>query len=1129
MIVRMFNGSRQLTRFQKLSIVVFAAVAILLSAFYLVFALENDGNIELHEQFVEHADRIANNFNDRLHADLLALHSFSIAATSFALDTGNSWPMITIPDFAVRSWTTRQEMRAETLCLLPIVTADKRQEWENYAMYNHEWIEQARLWEDKNEKASNAGKRLLLEDTPMNRKPMDINRNLQRLTNFSDGMSSNIYTINTEGEAIVDDGMGPFSPIWMTSPTPTDSRMINFNMLSHNLFWEAIEDCMHSRFSVLSRVLNFGSIGNSDTKVVEEPMSSIIYPVFETFEETSNLVAIVAAEINWHNFLENTLPESGTEVICVVETACGQIFSFKIDGRKTAFLGIGDYHDPLFSNMVQTRGQKDLVEKTGFIGTPLDMAHCPFLLHVYPASRFEENNSQFGIISLLLCLLTLLVFPTMLFFCFSKLSSELGENDIEIAKAHSDLRPPRRRRIIGAVPKCWKNGNSTIRMVPQHAKDVIRSMPEGITLQKSNEIIVLTNTTLMVAGICSLEKWGEGKEPEETTHLLKTIQRSILVVAKRRGISHVEMIGCNFLAIVGSNDSNVDHAAILVYFACECREQISELFKSLSVKDLSIRIGIHSGNMKPEVTGTHNGSNRFQLFGDTLATAYEMLENGKANRIQVSVDTAELLNLAGKSNWVSPRSDLVDVKGIGNMCTFWVKPKACLSTVKASEIVINNKNDKDSGNISFEGRNWEDSSSLDDVSEKDFQTLVDQNTAILLRYLRAISAKRLASKQKQRRNITSSWDSDIEIGGSNIEEARETIQASSFDYRVSMNQVDPSLIEISQEVQSQLRSYVASVGTAYRRENPFHNFQNASLTVLIMDQMIMKITSSSNILRTGFDGTPRSKGEIAMELDARTFSIDSDPIIQFAMIFSALIHDVDHMGVSNQQLVKNSSPLSSLYKKRCISEQNSVDISWWLLLTAEFDDLRSAIFSETSEKRRFRQVLVNSVIATDILDSKMVQHRDSNWNRAFVEKGKANRRTFMDADEKRNLQVTSIVECIMQVADSNYRGQSYRTYLIWNERLFEEALTAYHAGMLEANPAIHWYKNELNYFDNLLMPLLSRLVGTGVFGGSGESYLTQALENRNAWKSGGEGMVQDMVDRFSRKVVAIQEDTIHFS
>ena len=42
-----------------------------------------------------------------------------------------------------------------------------------------------------------------------------------------------------------------------------------------------------------------------------------------------------------------------------------------------------------------------------------------------------------------------------------------------------------------------------------------------------------------------------------------------------------------------------------------------------------------------------------------------------------------------------------------------------------------------------------------------------------------------------------------------------------------------------------------------------------------------------------------SKRKIAANLHEYTFGITSDPLTQFAIVFSALIHDVDHQGVSN--------------------------------------------------------------------------------------------------------------------------------------------------------------------------------------------------------------------------------------
>lgn len=59
-------------------------------------------------------------------------------------------------------------------------------------------------------------------------------------------------------------------------------------------------------------------------------------------------------------------------------------------------------------------------------------------------------------------------------------------------------------------------------------------------------------------------------------------------------------------------------------------------------------------------------------------------------------------------------------------------------------------------------------------------------------------------------------------------------------------------------------------------------------------------------------------------LHDHTYGITSDPLTQFACVTAALIHDVDHLGVPNGQLVKERLPLAEVYKNQSVAEQNSV-------------------------------------------------------------------------------------------------------------------------------------------------------------------------------------------------------------
>lgn len=99
---------------------------------------------------------------------------------------------------------------------------------------------------------------------------------------------------------------------------------------------------------------------------------------------------------------------------------------------------------------------------------------------------------------------------------------------------------------------------------------------------------------------------------------------------------------------------------------------------------------------------------------------------------------------------------------------------------------------------------------------------------------------------------------------------------------------------------------------------------------------------------------------IQSTLHDHTYGITSDPLTQFACVFSAIIHDVDHQGVPNSQLVKENTSQAAVYGGKSVAEQNSVDLAWELLMHDSFADLRRVIYTTQNEFERFRQLVVNS-------------------------------------------------------------------------------------------------------------------------------------------------------------------------
>jgi hypothetical protein len=221
---------------------------------------------------------------------------------------------------------------------------------------------------------------------------------------------------------------------------------------------------------------------------------------------------------------------------------------------------------------------------------------------------------------------------------------------------------------------------------------------------------------------------------------------------------------------------------------------------------------------------------------------------------------------------------------------------------------------------------------------------------------------------------------------------------------------------------------------------------------------------------------------LASQIHDYTLGINSDPLCQFAIVLSALIHDADHPGVSNAQLIKENKELAKIYKKKSVAEQHSFDLAWQLFISDRFAELRCCLFASKAELLRFRQVLVNVVMATDIFDVALNDLRKARWQKAFSDDAEKSR---VDVN---NLRATIVIEHIIQASDVSHTMQhvsgrivflwlrflcfahpiahlllprtQWHVYRKWNRKLFQEMTLAYRAGRMGTDPATFWYKSE---------------------------------------------------------------------
>jgi len=284
--------------------------------------------------------------------------------------------------------------------------------------------------------------------------------------------------------------------------------------------------------------------------------------------------------------------------------------------------------------------------------------------------------------------------------------------------------------------------------------------------------------------------------------------------------------------------------------------------------------------------------------------------------------------------------------------------------------------------------------------------------------------------------------------------------------------------ELITEVKLELRDFVVTVAAGYE-SNRFHNFLHAS-----------QVAHLANLLVKGIHSTEESK-------DAS--DIAHDPLARFAIVLSALVHDVGHTGVPNSQLAEEQPELADKYKNKSIAEQNSIDTAWEILMSSRFKNLQHCIFESIEERERFRQLLVNCVMATDIFDQDLRALRKSRWDKAFSDDG-----SLSSDEEEGHYKATIVIEHIMQASDVAHTMQEWEIYRQWNESLFREMYDAYTEGRATKDPSDGWYEGELWFFDNWVIPLAQNLKECGVLDIVSDQLVKQARSNRAKWELEGE-------------------------
>ncbi len=205
-----------------------------------------------------------------------------------------------------------------------------------------------------------------------------------------------------------------------------------------------------------------------------------------------------------------------------------------------------------------------------------------------------------------------------------------------------------------------KSDSLLLNILPKEIADRLKSGEELIA-DKHNEVSVL------FADIVEFTPQSKNLNPKELVSILNSIFTHFDDLSTKYNIEKIKTIGDNYFAVAGLQFSGRKSAIDLINMAKDMISIIKNINDGLSLMNVSLRIGIHTG---PIVAGVI-GKNKFayDLWGATVNKASRMESSGYENKIQISSETYNLI----KEDFEVLEERIIDIKGLGATKTYIIR------------------------------------------------------------------------------------------------------------------------------------------------------------------------------------------------------------------------------------------------------------------------------------------------------------------------------------------------------------------------------------------------------------------------------------------------------------------------
>ena len=186
-------------------------------------------------------------------------------------------------------------------------------------------------------------------------------------------------------------------------------------------------------------------------------------------------------------------------------------------------------------------------------------------------------------------------------------------------------------------------------------EDVAKRLRDGEVIADS-----FGDVSVVFVDIVGFSKLAKKLSPGHLVKLLNTIFGLADEAAEHHGVEKVKTIGDAYLAVGGGNSSASSGAVEAIAFGRAMIERVAEFSRQSGI-DVSIRVGIHTGNVVGGVVGAQRLA--YDYWGDTMNIASRIEGVAEVNGIAVS----EATYFGSFESVMFSEPEIMPLKGVGEM------------------------------------------------------------------------------------------------------------------------------------------------------------------------------------------------------------------------------------------------------------------------------------------------------------------------------------------------------------------------------------------------------------------------------------------------------------------------------